>query len=88
MKTTDKTNNTDNPWAEGMKGSHDTSWLGRLWKGIAGAGVATAQVANAHGEAVREQEVAEEQEQYRIYQPGHPSEDVNHPDYYLWNPPE
>lgn len=59
MKTTDNANTTENPWAEGMKGSHDTSWLGRLWKGIAGAFVAAVQVADSHGKAVQERKVRE-----------------------------
>lgn len=56
MKFADKSQITENPWAEDMKGSNDAFWLGCLRQGFAGALVAATQVANAHGEEIRKRE--------------------------------
>lgn len=86
MKTTENTNTTENPWLEGMKGSHDSSWLGRFWRRLAGVGVAGAQVSNAHAEAVREgEELARNlsihvpYHEYDVTRNPHPSLDMTHP---------
>lgn len=79
MKAT--TNTTENPWLEGMKGSHDSSWLGRFWRRLAGVGVGVSQVADAYG-----QEDAGEEAPLTGAE-GHPMDSPYHRDHYhkeLW----
>lgn len=91
MKTTENTNTTENPWLEGMKGSHDSSWLGRFWRRLAGVGVGVSQVADAYGQEDAGIEIPLTAAELYEQETGslvHPSEDIHHPDYYIWNPPE